>query len=231
MSSATYKMPDQKLLNNDQIAEVIKLLKVAMRGLPDPSVTLVGKKFKSPFLVLISCLLSLRTRDETTLPASERLFARADTMQGMLKIPVNEIERLIYPVGFYKTKAVRIHEICHALIHDFACKVPDDLELLLTLKGVGRKTANLVLTEGFGKPGICVDTHVHRISNRLGYIKTKDPESTEFALRKKLPLKYWIEYNALLVTWGQNVCKPISPVCTTCPVKHICQRVKVMISR
>jgi len=221
----------QSFLNNDQIATVIKLLKVAMRDLPDPSVTLVGKKFKSPFLVLISCLLSLRTRDETTLPASERLFARADSMQGMLKIPVKEIERLIYPVGFYKTKAVRIHEICHALIHDFGSKVPDDLELLLTLKGVGRKTANLVLTEGFGKPGICVDTHVHRISNRLGYIRTRDPESTEYALREKLPLKYWIAYNALLVTWGQNVCKPISPLCSTCPVRDICQRVKVGISR
>ena len=208
-------MAATKLLNNDQIAQVIKLLKVAMRDLPDPSVTLVGKKFKSPFLVLISCLLSLRTRDETTLPASERLFARADTMQGMLKIPVSEIQKLIYPVGFYKTKAVRIHEICRDLIDRFEGKVPDDIEQLLTLKGVGRKTANLVLTEGFGKPGICVDTHVHRISNRLGYIKTKTPDETEFALRKKLPQQYWIEYNALLVTWGQNVCKPISPLCST----------------
>jgi len=220
-----------KLLDNKQIAQVIKLLKVAMRDLPDPSVTLVGKKFKSPFLVLISCLLSLRTRDETTLPASERLFARADTMQGMLEIPISEIQKLIYPVGFYKTKALRIHDICEGLIHRFNGKVPDDLDLLLTLKGVGRKTANLVLTEGFGKQGICVDTHVHRISNRLGYIKTKTPEETEFALRKKLPQKYWIEYNALLVTWGQNVCKPISPICSTCPVKNICQRVKVAISR
>ncbi len=219
------------LLNNDQIAQVIRLLKVAMRDLPDPSVTLVGKKFKSPFLVLISCLLSLRTRDETTLPACERLFARADTMQGMLKMPVGEIQKLIYPVGFYKTKALRIHDICGDLIDRFGAKVPDDLESLLTLKGVGRKTANLVLTEGFGKQGICVDTHVHRISNRLGYIKTRTPDETEFALRKKLPRQYWIEYNALLVTWGQNVCKPISPLCTTCPVENICQRVKVGISR
>ena len=224
-------MSDKQLLNNDQIAKVISLLKVAMRDLPDPSVTLVGKKFKSPFLVLISCLLSLRTRDETTLPASERLFARADTMQGMLKIPVKEIERLIYPVGFYKTKAIRIHEICADLIERFCATVPDDIESLLTLKGVGRKTANLVLTEGFGKQGICVDTHVHRISNRLGYIKTSTPDQTEFALRKRLPEKYWIEYNALLVTWGQSVCKPISPLCSTCPVEHICQRVKVGVSR
>ena len=210
-----------KFLDNEQIAQVIKLLKVAMRDLPDPSVTLVGKKFKSPFLVLISCLLSLRTRDETTLPACERLFDRADTMQGMLKIPVVEIQKLIYPVGFYKTKALRVHEICEDLIHRFQGQVPDELDELLTLKGVGRKTANLVLTEGFGKPGICVDTHVHRISNRLGYIKTKTPDETESALRKKLPQEYWIEYNALLVTWGQNVCKPISPLCSTCPVKGI----------
>src|SRR5580698_10369919 len=220
-----------KLLDNTQIARVIKILKVAMRDLPDPSVTLVGKKYKSPFLVLISCLLSLRTRDETTLPASERLFARADTMQGMLEIPVDEIQKLIYPVGFYKTKALRIHDICADLIQRFGSRVPDDIDDLLTLKGVGRKTANLVLTEGFGKQGICVDTHVHRISNRLGYIKTKTPEETEFALRKKLPGKYWVEYNALLVTWGQNVCKPISPICSTCPVNTICQRVKVGISR
>lgn len=226
-----YKMAATKLLNNDQIAQVIKLLKVAMRDLPDPSVTLVGKKFKSPFLVLISCLLSLRTRDETTLPASERLFARADSMQGMLKIPIPELQKLIYPVGFYKTKAVRIHEICRDLIDRFEGKVPDDIEQLLTLKGVGRKTANLVLTEGFGKQGICVDTHVHRISNRLGYIQTKTAEATEFALRKKLPQQYWIEYNALLVTWGQNVCKPISPLCSICPVNNICKRVKVGISR
>lgn len=224
-------MPDRKLLDNTQIARVIKLLKVAMRNLPDPSVTLVGKKFKSPFLVLISCLLSLRTRDETTLPACERLFARADSMEGMLNIRVGEIEKLIYPVGFYKTKALRIHEICDSLIHRFGSQVPDDLEELLTLKGVGRKTANLVLTEGFGKPAICVDTHVHRISNRLGYIRTKTPDKTEFALREKLPRKYWIEYNALLVTWGQNVCKPISPVCSSCPVKSICHRVNVSISR
>ncbi|MBF0570877.1 MAG: endonuclease III [Candidatus Omnitrophica bacterium] len=235
-------MSDVKLLDNKQvargkrtdlvdIAKVIRLLRFAIRDLPDPSVTLVGKKFKSPFLVLISCLLSLRTRDETTLGACERLFARADTVQGMLKIPIIEIQKLIYPVGFYKTKAVRIHDICGDLIHRFGARVPDDLEMLLTLKGVGRKTANLVLTEGFGKPGICVDTHVHRISNRLGYITTGTPEETEFALRKKLPPKYWIEFNALLVTWGQNVCKPISPLCSVCPVNGICKRVNVGVNR
>jgi endonuclease-3 len=220
-----------KLLDNEQIADVIKRLHAALRDFPDPSVTLVGKKFKSPFLVLISCLLSLRTRDETTLPACGRLFARADTIRGMLHIPVKELEKLIYPVGFYKTKAVRIHDICEDLLTRFGGEVPGDIDALLTLKGVGRKTANLVLTEGFGQLGICVDTHVHRISNRLGYIKTRTPQETEFALRKKLPEQYWIEYNALLVMWGQNVCKPVSPLCSVCPVGHICQKVKVGVSR
>ncbi len=224
-------MTNRKLLDNQQIARVIKRLKAAMRDWPDPSVTLVGKKFKSPFLVLISCLLSLRTRDETTLPACERLFARADTVRRMSKVPVGEIQKLIFPVGFYKTKAARICGICRDLLTRFGGRVPRDLDLLLTLKGVGRKTANLVLTEGFGKLGICVDTHVHRISNRLGYVKTSSPKETEFALRKKLPVRYWIEYNALLVMWGQNVCKPISPMCSVCAVNGICQRVNVGISR
>jgi len=202
-----------------------------MKDLPDPSVTLVGKKWKSPFLVLVSCLLSLRTKDETTLPASERLFAQATTIEGILKLSVKEIETLIYPVGFYKTKARTLKGICQDLLERFNGQVPDELDDLLTLKGVGRKTANLVLTEGFGKLGVCVDTHVHRISNRLGYVKTKDPHETEFALREKLPTRYWIEYNALLVTWGQNICKPISPLCSQCPVNTICEKNGVLISR
>ncbi len=219
------------MFTNQKIAPTIKLLKAAMKDLPDPSVTLVGKKFKSPFLVLVSCLLSLRTKDETTLPASERLFARADTIEGILKLSVKEIEQLIYPVGFYKTKAHRLKGICQDLLDRFNGQVPDTIDELLTLKGVGRKTANLVLTEGFGKLGVCVDTHVHRISNRLGYVKTKNPHDTEFELRKKLPTQYWIDYNAMLVTWGQNVCKPISPLCSKCPINHICERNGVGVSR
>ena len=219
------------MLSNEEIAVVIRRLKTAMRDWPDPSVTLVGKKWKDPFLVLISCLLSLRTKDETTLPACERLFARARDIRGLLKIPVREMEKLIYPVGFYRTKARTIHGVCRDLRTRFKGEVPDDLDQLLTFKGVGRKTANLVLTEGFGKPGICVDTHVHRISNRLGYVKTRTPEETEFALRAKLPARYWLEYNAMLVTWGQNVCKPVSPLCSRCPVNKICRRVNVGKSR
>ena len=219
------------MLDNRRMGTVVARLKQAMRGLPDPSVTLVGKRFQSPFLVLISCLLSLRTKDTTTLPVCEKLFPKVSTIDGFLKLKPQEIEKLIYPVGFYKTKARTILGICHDLKTRFNCEVPSTLEELLTLKGVGRKTANLVLTEGFGKMGMCVDTHVHRISNRLGYVNTRDPEGTEFALRKKLPLKYWIEYNALLVTWGQNVCAPISPWCSKCPVNTICHRKGVGKSR
>ncbi len=220
-----------KFLNESDIAKVVALISKAMEHLPDPSVTLVGKRWKSPFLVLISCILSLRTKDETTLPASERLFALADKPETMLKLSLAQIEKAVYPVGFYKTKARTIHGICRDILEKFGGKVPDDIDTLMTMKGVGRKTANLVLTEGFAKPAMCVDTHVHRISNRLGYVRTKNPEETEWALREKLPKKFWMQYNALLVTWGQNVCKPVSPLCSTCPVNRICQRNGVTVSR
>ncbi len=213
------------------IKKVVQTLRVALADLPDPSVTLVGKKWKDPFLVLISCILSLRTKDETTLPASLRLFKLADTPDAILKLSIPVIEKLIYPVGFYKTKAKTLQRISQDLKERYGGKVPDDLDELLTLHGVGRKTANLVLTEGFGKFGICVDTHVHRISNRFGYIKTKSPEETEMALRKKLPQEYWIEYNSLLVLWGQNICKPISPFCSKCAVYKYCERVGVTSHR
>ena len=213
------------------IRAIVKVLRQEVKSLSEPSVTLVGKKWKNPFLVLISCILSLRTKDETTLPASERLFKLADTPEGMLRLSVGEIEKLIYPVGFYRTKARNIHAICRDLIDRFGSKVPDDLDKLLTLRGAGRKTANLVLTEGFGKPGVCVDTHVHRISNRLGYVKTKNPEETEWALRKDLPKEFWIEYNSLLVVWGQNVCKPVSPFCSRCTLTGHCLKVGLTTSR
>ncbi|MCC6758780.1 MAG: endonuclease III [Candidatus Omnitrophica bacterium] len=219
------------MVTNKNIDKVVVILKEALKGLPDPSVTLVGKRWKTPFHVLISCLLSLRTKDETTLPATERLFKVADTPEGLLKLSTTQIEKLIYPVGFYKTKARTIHGVCHDILDKFGGKVPNDIDTLLTMKGVGRKTANLVMTEGFGIKAICVDTHVHRISNRLGYVKTKDPNDTEWALRKQLPEKYWIDYNAMLVLWGQNVCKPISPLCSTCPLDKLCARAGVGVSR
>ncbi len=214
-------------VNNTNIDLVMRRLKAALKDLPDPSVTLVGKRWHDPFLVLVSCLLSLRTKDETTLPAAERLFALATTPQEMAALRVSQIQRVIYPVGFYKTKARRIKDISQELISRFGGKVPDDMETLLSFKGVGRKTAKLVLTEGFHQPAMCVDTHVHRISNRFGYVETRTPEQTEWALRKKLPVRHWMDYNALLVTWGQNICRPISPKCSACPVNEWCAKVNV----
>jgi endonuclease-3 len=181
--------------------------------------------------VLIACLLSLRTQDATTGPAAARLFARAVTPAAMVRLAAAEIERAIYPVGFYRTKARVILALCRDLLDRFGGQVPADLDTLLTLKGVGRKTANLVLTLGFNAPGICVDTHVHRISNRLGYVRTRTPDQTEMALRAKLPRRYWIGYNDLLVTFGQNVCAPVSPRCSGCPVRTLCRRVGVTTAR
>ncbi len=220
-----------RLSEETRIEKIVQGLRKATKNLEDPSVTLVGKKWKDPFRVLISCVLSLRTKDKTTLPASERLFSLAVEPRKMVKLSTKVIERAIYPVGFYKTKARNIKSICKDILDKFEGRVPDEIDLLLTLKGVGRKTANLVLTEGYGKLGICVDTHVHRISNRLGYVKTKWPQETEEALRKKLPKKFWIEYNALLVTWGQNVCKPVSPFCSLCGIEKFCLRREVVKSR
>ncbi len=205
----------------------MQTLREAVGKLPDPSVTLVGKKWKSPYLVLVSCLLSLRTKDETTLPAAERLFALAQTPRDMLQLSIRDIERAIYPVGFYRTKAQRIVDISRVLICEHAGHVPATMEGLLSLKGVGPKTANLVLVEGFGKPGICVDTHVHRISNRLGYVRTRTPEETEQVLRRTLPSGLWKDINWILVLWGQNVCRPVSPKCSLCPVNGLCGKVGV----
>jgi endonuclease-3 len=180
---------------------------------------------------LISCILSLRTQDKTTGIASERLFKLAPDVKTMSKLPVKTIEKTIYPVGFYKVKAQRIKELCNVLIKEYNANVPDELDELLKLKGVGRKTANLVITLGYKKPGICVDTHVHRITNRWGYVKTKTPEQTEFALREKLPQKYWLEINGLLVAFGQGICRPISPICSKCDINRYCEKVGVKVSR
>jgi endonuclease III len=196
-----------------------------------PIVTEISHRSRDPFQILISTILSLRTKDEVTRQAATRLLEKARSPQELLLLPEEEIARLIFPVGFYKTKARTLRQICRDLIDQYEGKVPDDLEELLKLKGVGRKTANLVLTLGFHKAGICVDTHVHRVSNRLGYVKTKTPEQTEMALREKLPREYWIEYNDLLVTWGQNICRPISPFCSLCAVLPYCRQVGVVRNR
>jgi len=191
----------------------------------------VGHYTQTPFTVLISCILSLRTQDKTTHEASDRLFRLAKTPRKMVKLSTAAIQKAIYPVGFYKTKAENIKKICEILLSKSNGKVPDDLDALLELPGVGRKTANLVVTLGYGTPGICVDTHVHRIANRWGYVQTKTPEQTEMALRKKLPPEYWIIINDLLVSYGQNLCKPISPLCSTCRIRSYCDRKGVKVSR
>jgi len=182
---------------------------------------------KDPFITLISCLLSLRTKDEVTARASERLFALAKTPEEMLNLKKEEIEAAIYPVGFYKRKAEQILAICRVLVERCDSRVPDKLEELLKLRGVGRKTANIVITMGYNKPGIAVDTHVHRISNRLGLVATKNPNQTEFALRKTLPKQYWIVFNDLLVMHGKAVCTPVSPKCSICPITEYCNRIGV----
>jgi endonuclease-3 len=192
---------------------------------------LVDAAGQDPFRILIACLLSLRTRDETTGPAAARLFALADEPAALLRVPRRRIERAIYPVGFYRTKARVLHGVSRELVQRFDGRVPADLDALLTLPGVGRKTANLVLTVGFGLPGICVDTHVHRISNRLGFVRTRTPEQTEWALRAKLPRRHWIGLNDLLVAYGQNVCQPVSPHCSRCRVQPHCHRIGVVHSR
>jgi endonuclease-3 len=184
-----------------------------------------------PFKVLISCLLSLRTKDAVTLVASKRLFAAAQTAEKLSKLPLERIRKLIYPVGFYITKAERIRNISKELVEKYHSKVPDTIEELIKFHGVGRKTANIVVTVAYKKHGVAVDTHVHRISNRLGYVKTKTPEQTEYALRAKLPRKYWLAYNDLLVTWGQNVCAPVSPKCSMCAIREYCNRVGITTSR
>ena len=210
---------------------MVAILKQEIKRWQVPTVGVVAEESKDPFRVLVSCILSLRTQDKTTEQASRRLFELATTPEAMLKLSARQIEKAIYPVGFYRTKARNIRSICQTLIAQYHSKVPDEIDELLKLKGVGRKTANLVVTLGYHKPGICVDTHVHRISNRLGYIKTKTPEQTETVLREKLPGKYWMIWNDLLVTYGQNLCRPTSPLCSQCRLTPYCSRVGVKQSR
>ncbi|MCX8038182.1 MAG: endonuclease III [Candidatus Sumerlaeia bacterium] len=192
-----------------------------------PYVTVEAQDRRDPFRVLISCLLSLRTKDGCTAAASQRLFAQAATPAAMLNLSEAEIARTIFPVGFYRTKAKNIRAICQILLERHEGRVPAAMEALLALPGVGRKTANLVLTMGFGLPGICVDTHVHRISNRWGWVRTRTPEQTEMALREGLPRRYWIEFNNWLVTFGQNCCTPQSPRCSVCPIETDCPKIGV----
>lgn len=203
-----------------QIEKIVETLKEAKQ--PQSDFVKLMDTFNDPYLVLIACILSLRTNDKTTYPATLRMLELGKTPKDFVGVNVKKLEEAIFPVGFYKNKAEQIVELSKILVEKYNSKVPDTIEELIKFKGVGRKTANLVLARGFNKPAICVDVHVHRIFNRLGYVKTKTPEETEFALRKKLPKKYWIEINTLLVTHGQNVCKPIKPLCGICPITDYC---------
>jgi endonuclease III len=219
-------------MDDRNMAEIIRLLELELGKHELPIVTkLAEKQHRDPFEILISTLLSLRTKDEVTAAATERLFTLASTPAEMLRLSEAAIRKAIYPVGFYRNKAETIRHVCRELIERFHSRVPDTIEELLTFKGVGRKTANLVVSLGFGGAGLCVDTHVHRISNRLGYVRTKSPDETEFALRAKLPLEYWSRYNTLLVAFGRNTCRPVSPLCSRCPIAEYCDRVGVTISR
>jgi endonuclease-3 len=213
------------------IHAAIRILRKEYLFWKTPAVTIVAECDGSPFKVLVSCIISLRTRDEVTAQASMRLFERAATPDAMQSLPVDEIAGLIYPAGFYRNKSLQIVEISKRLMNEYGGMVPDEIVELLKFKGVGRKAANLVVTLGFGKPGICVDTHVHRICNRWGYISTKTPDETETALRKILPAEYWIVINDLLVAFGQNHCHPLSPRCSDCRLAGMCDRVGVGLSR
>ena len=219
-------------MRQDQITAALRIVKREIRQWEEPVVGVVARESnRDPFRILISCLLSLRTKDKTTREASARLFSLAHQPDTMLTLSLQKVERAIYPVGFYRTKAKSIHAICRRLLDVYGGIVPDSIEELVTLSGVGRKTANLVVTVGYGKPGICVDIHVHRISNRWGYVRTKTPEETEQALRKKLPSSYWMTFNDLLVPYGQNLCQPVSPFCSKCKLRDCCDRVGVTQSR
>ena len=202
-----------------------------IRGVGLPSVSEIAELNRDPFRVLISTIISLRTKDAVTLASSNRLFSRADSPQAILDLDVEEIEKLIYPAGFYKTKTRNILEISRILLEQHTGQVPSKKEELLALPGVGIKTANLTLNLGFGIDAICVDTHVHRISNRCGWIQTKTPEESEKALELVMPQKFWIPLNELLVSYGQQICTPISPRCSECPIKKECSKVGVTKTR
>lgn len=210
---------------------IIPILEKYLKGTTLPAISLLDTEGFSEFELLISTILSARTKDDVTYKAARKLFEKANTPVKIMRLSEQQIIELIYPVGFYKTKAKNIKKTS-AIIHEkYNDRVPDELEELLKLPGVGRKTANLVIAVAFKKDGLCVDTHVHRISNRLGIIKTRNPEETEMKLREILPKKYWEIYNRLLVSFGQNICKPISPFCNICPISSYCKKIGVRSSR
>lgn len=219
-----------------EIKDVDNFFQLLKKELEKYNTTVLSKKWevtkKTPFTTLISCILSLRTKDEITEDASIRLFKKYNNPDTLSKVNSEEIEKLIYPVGFYHTKAIRIKNISLKIINDYNGEVPIDFNELLKFDGVGRKTANIVMTYGHNKSGFLpIDTHCHRIPNRLGWIKTKNPEETEIALKKILPKKHWDDFNHLFVQFGQTICVPISPFCSKCPVNKYCKKIGVNKSR
>ena len=209
-------------MKNSDIGNMIKDLKAAKQPLSDFAKLM--ENFHDPFLVLIACILSLRTNDNTTYPATLRMLELGKTPEDFAKCDVKKLEKAIYPVGFYANKAKQIVELSKELVEKYNSKVPDTIDELCKFNGVGRKTANLTIAKGYDMPAICVDVHVHRIFNRMGYVKTQTPDETEMVLREKLPQKYWIDINTLLVTHGRNVCKPIKPDCSACPIEQYCDK-------
>jgi len=221
----------RKPIKRPPVSKVLAAMQRALAGGKLPSVSEIALRDRDPFRILISTLLSLRTKDDVTDAASERLFAIAPDARTLAQLDLGRIEKAIYPVGFYRTKARTLKEVARRLEAEFGGKVPDTIDALLDFKGVGRKTAALVVSLGFDTPAICVDTHVHRISNRLGWIRTRTPHETEVALMKIAPRKHWISINEIMVGFGQRVCTPLSPHCSTCPVVKWCGRVGVGRSR
>ena len=217
-------------MSASRITEVLRRIGHAMRGMNELAVEKVSKESREdPFRVLVATMLSAQTKDAVTDAASRRLFRVARTPRTMARLSTGTIERLIYPVSFYRTKARHVRETCRQILKRYRGVVPDSMEELLTLPGVGRKTANLVLILSHAsKDNICVDTHVHRIANRLGWVRTRTPDDTEQALYRVVPRRLWPDVNLRLVTWGQNVCKPVYPRCPACAVSSLCPRIGVI---
>ena len=211
-------------MNTKTIEKVIGILAEYTKTLHTPIIDLVKIQTNDPFKILVGTILSARTKDEITAKVCEKIFEKVSVADDFLNMSVAEIEDLIYPIGFYHQKAKYLHALPRTLNEKFSGKIPQSIDELVQLPGVGRKTANLVMILAFDQHAMCVDVHVHRISNRLGYIQTKTPAESEVALREKLPLKYWKTYNSILVAFGQNHCKPINPRCSSCPVAEWCER-------
>lgn len=219
-------------MDQTTLKKIISLLRSATAGYVKPlSESIIELYGKDPFLILTSCLLSLRAKDSMTIHVCRDLFAKVRTPQAIIEMPLEQLEKILFRIGFYKSKALTLKDVSRVLTERFGGTVPNTMEELLSIKGVGRKTANLVMGLAFDEPAICVDIHVHRISNRLGLVKTKTPDETEIALKKILPKHYWTEWNRLLVMWGQNVCTPISPFCSSCIIRPYCKQVGITKSR